>query len=385
MKYLITDLTCRSYPYDTHLYEALQRQCRQGQLKIAGCMEDQVDCRYPKFRKGLIDLAGRFPLDVRKYLKAVEYVLNVIVLLRYLHCKRPPVLHVQWLPLLEVWPSFEMWWLSLARRWQIAIVYTVHDVLPHDTGEQYRDVFERLYQIPDRLICHTEASKERLVEDFGVRSERITIIPHGPLSNEVASIPQEEARARLHLDLDMPLCLFFGLIRPYKGVEFLIDSWQLVKEREPLARLMLAGQPETGYQEVLTDKIEGLNLEREIDTHFEFLPREKLNLCIQAADVLVYPYRRITQSGALLTGLTTGKPIVATDVGGFSEMIQHEQTGILVEYGDEERLAEELVYLLRNAEKREQLGQAARQMVEREYSWDAIAHKTIECYQSVIN
>ena len=149
MEYLITDLTCRSYPYDTHLYEALQRHCRQGQLKIAGCMEDQVDCRYPKFGKGLIDLAGRFPLDVRKYFKAVEYVLNVIVLLRYLYCKRPPVLHVQWLPLIEIWPGFEMWWLSLVRRWEIVIVYTVHDVLPHDTGEQYRDVFERLYQIPD--------------------------------------------------------------------------------------------------------------------------------------------------------------------------------------------------------------------------------------------
>ena len=189
----------------------------------------------------------------------------------------------------------------------------------------------------------------------------------------------------MQFDLETPLCLLFGFIRPYKGVEFLIDSWRRVKEKDPTAQLILAGQPEDRYGEVLLEKIGDLGLKDEIDTHFEFLPQEKLNLYIQAADVLVYPYRSITQSGALLTGLTTGKPIVATDVGGFSEMIQHEQTGILVEYGDEERLAEELVQLLRDTEKREQLGQAAQEMVETEYSWDAIANKTLECYQSVIN
>ena len=385
MEYLITDLTCRSYPYDTHLYEALQQQCRQGQLKIAGCMEDQVDCRYPKFRKGLIDLAGRFPLRVRRYLKAVEYVVNVLMLLQCLYRARPSIVHVQWIPLLEVWPNFEMWWLSCLRRWEVSIVYTVHNVLPHDTGNRYRDAFVRIYRIPDALICHTQEAKNQLVENFGVPSGKIWVIPHGPLSNEVTSIPQEEARSRLQLSLETPLCLLFGFIRPYKGVEFLIDSWRRVRKKDPTAQLILAGQPEDGYGEVILGKIGDLGLEGEVDTHFEFLPQEKLNLYIQAADVLVYPYRSITQSGALLTGLATGRPIVATDVGGFSEMIQHEQTGILVEYGDEEGLAEELVQLLRDTEKGEKLGQSAQEMVEMEYSWDAIAHQTLECYQSVIN
>jgi len=98
----------------------------------------------------------------------------------------------------------------------------------------------------------------------------------------------------------------------------------------------------------------------------------------------VYPYRSITQSGALLTGLTTGKPIVATDVGGFSEVIRHEQIGILVKYGDEAQMAEEMIKLLRDAEKREQLGRAAREMVETKYSWDTIAHKTLNCYRNVV-
>lgn len=350
---------------------------------LAGCMPGQSA---EACGRSVMDVAGALPGQrLRKAAKGAEYLVNGLGLHWSLHMEGPDIVHYQWLPFAEKVPSVEILNLKWAKSSGAGVVYTVHDVLPHDTGERYKETFKQIYQIPDALICHTELSKKRLVDEFGMSSDRISVIPHGPLSDEIAFIPQEDARVQLHLDQDTPLCLFFGLIRPYKGLEFLIDSWRLVKEHEPLARLMLAGQPETGYQKVLTDKIERLNLEREIETHFEFLPREKLNLCIQAADVLVYPYRSITQSGALLTGLTTGKPIVATDVGGFSEMIQHEKTGILVEYGDEERLAEDLAHLLRDAEKREQLGQAAREMVETKYSWDAIARKTIECYHNVVN
>lgn len=181
------------------------------------------------------------------------------------------------------------------------------------------------------------------------------------------------------------MCLLFGFIRPYKGAKFLIDAWRRVIDQEPAARLFLAGKPEEKYGETLLEKIEALKLTREIDTCFKFIPQDKLSLLVHAADVLVYPYRSITQSGALLTGLTTGKPVVATDVGGFSEMIQHGETGTLVEYGDEEQLAEVLVRLFRDEERREQLGDAAKEMVETEYSWDAIAQKTMKCYRKVAN
>ena len=382
MKSIIIDLTCRSLPYDAHLVEGLEKAGVDVDLWIAGCLPEQQ----AKDRKQcVIDIARRAPGRLfRKAAKGAECIVNGLGLHRSLrNMEGPDIIHYQWLPFAETIPSIEMLNLKWAESSGAGIVYTVHDVLPHDTGEQHKETFEQIYQIPDALICHTESSKEKLVDGFSVPLDRISVIPHGPLSDEVSFIPQCEARDRLNLEQDTPFCLFFGRIRPYKGVEFLIDSWRQVKEREPLAHLMLAGQPQIGYQKMLTDKIAELNLEREIDTHFEFLSQEKLNLCIQAADVLVYPYRSITQSGALLTGLTTGKPIVATDVGGFSEMIQHEQTGILVEYGDEEQLSAELVHLLRDAEKRRQIGKAAQKMVEKKYSWDTIAHKTVKCYRSV--
>lgn len=388
MKYIVVDLTCRTYPYDVHLYEALKRQCDEGRLIISGCLEEQRTDHYRCFKEGFVDVASQVPLgslDVRRYLKAVEYIVNVLLLLLRVYRRRPDVLHVQWLPLVEVWPDFSIWWLKQIQNWGTSVVYTVHNVLPHDTGKRYKNNFQNVYQIADALVCHTEESRSQIVRSFGIPPGKISLIPHGPLSDEITCVPQKESRTQLGLDLKTPLCLLFGFMRPYKGVEFLLDSWKLVKKRAPSACLMLAGQPEPGYKDVLEEKIEKLGLEREVDARFEFLPQEELNLCIQAADILVYPYRSITQSGALLTGLKAGKPIVASSVGGFNEMIQHEQTGVLIEYGNEEQLAKELVDLLRDPERREQLGHAAQEMVETEYSWEAIAHKTLECYQSVVN
>ena len=377
------DLTCRTLPYDMHLVKGLRGNGVEVDLWAAGCLPEQQE---GEKRQSVLDVAGKaLRGPVRKVAKGVEYLINGIGLHWGLRKEVPDIMHYQWLPFAEKIPSLERVNLEWAKSSSAGVVYTVHNVLPHDTGDQYRDAFQKLYQIPDALICHTEFSKTQLVEEFGVPSERISVIPHGSLSHEVTFIPQEEARGRLQIDSETPLCLLFGFIRPYKGVEFLIDSWRYVKDQETSARLMIVGQPENGYGKKLSNKIKKLGLTQEIDTQFEFLPQEDLNLYIQAADVLVYPYRSITQSGALLTGLTSGKPVVATNVGGFGETIRDKETGVLVEYGNEAQLADELVSLFRNPEKRVQLSQAAQEMVETEYSWKAIAHATIECYQSVVS
>lgn len=377
----LVDLTCRSLPYDVHLITGLQDAGIDVHLWVAGCLPEQQRVR----KRSVLDVAGKvLRSPFRRAAKGFEYLINGVRLQWGLHTKTPDIVHYQWLPFAEKVPSLEVLNLKFAKRSRAGVVYTVHNVLPHDTGDRYRSAFEQIYQIPDALICHTEESQNQLVRDFGISTSKIWVIPHGPLSGEVENVPQDKARDRLNLNPEIPLCLLFGFIRPYKGVEFLIESWKRIKEQEPAARLILAGQPEDGYGEVLLDKIGSLNLDNEIDTHFEFLSKEKLSLYIQASDVLVYPYRDITQSGAFLTGLTTGKPVVATDVGGFREIIRDGETGLLVDYGNEEQLSEELVGLLQNSERRKQLGQAAREMVETEYSWDAISRKTLECYKSVI-
>ena len=383
----IADLTGRSRPYDFHLANAMEERKGDFSIWIGGKDErstgtiDQV-CEPP------LNFASRLSMDwrrTRKTLKAIEYMGNLARLYLWGLRKRIDVLHFQWLPLLEVAPALELLHLRWAQRKGFRVVYTVHNVLPHDTGYEHRFAYRNVYHCVDALICHTDDACRRLIDEFGVEAEKIWVIPHGPLSEEISFFTQEKARDELQLDPESSMCLLFGFIRPYKGAKFLIDAWRRVVDQEPTARLVLAGKPEEKYGETLLKKIETLKLTREIDTCFKFILKGKLSLLVHAADVLVYPYRGITQSGALLTGLTTGKPVVATDVGGFSEMIQHGETGALVEYGNEEQLAKELLDLLQDPERRKQMGQNAREMVKTEYSWDAISRKTLECYKNVIS
>lgn len=385
MEYCIVDLTCRSYPYDTHLYKAIREQCDDGRLLVAGCMDDQADEAYSCFQRGLVDIAGSLPLashSLRRGLKAAEYVLNAFLLLYIVYTKRPSVLHIQWLPLGEVWPAFELWWMSIVRDWRTQIIYTVHNVLPHDTGQHYAEAYCSIYHAVDTLICHTDGAKKQLVCDFGVSDERIWVIPHGPLSAELKILPTHEARDQLGIPHEAPVGVLFGYIRPYKGIDFLLRTWERVANQLPDALLILAGHGEDNYQQEIKQQIASRGLDQRVETRFYFIPEQELSLIVSAADILLYPYQNITQSGALLTGLTAGKPIVATNVGGLSEVIQDGQTGVLVEYGDEAGMEEELVQLLQDEKKRERFGQAARDMVDTKYSWDAIARQTLKCYRS---
>jgi glycosyltransferase involved in cell wall biosynthesis len=319
---------------------------------------------------------------VRRLLKAGEYVINTIRLLWDMRRNPPAVLHRQWLPLAEVLLVFEAWVVRQAQKRGTRVVLTVHDVLPHDTGQQHFEAYQRLYPLFDALICHTEAAKTQLVDDFGIAPDKIWVIPHGPL-NGMAERSKEDARRQLGLGHEVPVALFFGRIRPYKGLQFLVRSWKRVSESVPDARLIIAGSGTDEHIAPIEEAIRQCELEGEIDSRFYFVPDEELDQLIQAADILVFPYRRITQSGALLKGLGAGKPVVSTRVGGLEEVIEDGKTGLLVNYGDEQALARQIVRLFEDPSLRSQLGGAAQHVMETKYSWEAIAERTLQCYSAV--
>jgi glycosyltransferase involved in cell wall biosynthesis len=177
-----------------------------------------------------------------------------------------------------------------------------------------------------------------------------------------------------------PIVLLFGVLRPYKGTEFLLRSWRQVQEQVPGGRLVVAGYAAPSYARQIRSLRRDLEIENSVEFRFRFLPEDELCDLIAAADVLVYPYRNITQSGALFAGMNAGKAIIATQVGGLREVLRDRQTGLLMEYGDRSQLAERLIRLLQDSEFRERLGQAAQMEIDESYSWKRIARRTLQCY-----
>jgi glycosyltransferase involved in cell wall biosynthesis len=339
-----------------------------------------------KVDPGLLDVVGKFRLPrlPRRILKLLEAMLNLSALTVRFLLSRPDVIHVQYLPMLKWQLPLDLWFLEFCRSRGSKIVLTVHDLLPHDTGEAYKQTFDELYRVADGIICHSDHVRERLEAEFFVPEEKVSVIPHGPFFYDLPASGLEQTLQSFEVERDKVLVLWQGIIFPYKGIDLLLRSWQQVEANVGDACLVIAG---TGAPELL-DQIRGqvkdLDLKR-VKMHFRFISTEELVALYRTSDVVVYPYRAITTSGALATGLALGKAIIASDLPVFRELLTDCENAFLVDPQNSVELAGALIELIQDRELREQFARKVREMNFGDQSWLSIAKKTIQTYEAVLS
>jgi glycosyltransferase involved in cell wall biosynthesis len=330
---------------------------------------------------GLLDLGGCLKVSwLRRVVKSIEYALNLCGLAFRFLFSAPDVLHIEYLPFLDHGFSFEIWFMRWVRQLRIPIVYTVHNVTYQGAPKRYRPIYRRAYHTADTLVCHGEQARAELVRDFGIAAERIEVIPHGPLFESQPKASPQIARGKLGFPEASTLVLCQGVLSEYKGIPFLLDAWKRLAGSQGNARLVIAGTGDARLLSAIRGNVAADGLTDTVDLRLQFIPVEQLPLFYQAADILVYPYREGTTSGALLTGMNYGKAIVATTLPFFVEHLEHERTALFVEYGDVDGLAKTLKRLIDNPSQREKLGRGVAARAENGKSWDAIARATIDCY-----
>lgn len=370
---------------------ALCKSLRYNSVEVVlGSARYHLDRQY--FRKMglqpdscLLDFAGGIrSTRLRRPVKALEYVVNLLVLaLRFSICP-PDILHIQYLPFLERGFTLELWFLQWMKRAAVRRVYTVHNVVPQNTPNQFGRVLARAYQMMDVLICHSEEARSKVIQDFGVPAEKICVIPHGPLFDERPQMSPPEVRAKLRLPMNVILVLCLGVISEYKGIPFLLDAWKILVQRGGRGRLLVAGTGDPKIVSTIRQKILDEGLESSVELRSQFIPVEEVPLFYEAADILVYPYKAGTTSGALLTGLNYSKAVVATTLPFFQEHLTHGTNALMVEYGNVDELAKALGQLIDDPRERERLGRALGERSGSPISWDSIALSTIECYQTIL-
>ena len=338
-----------------------------------------------KLDPGLMDVVGRFPLPKlpRRLLKFPEAMLNLAALTVRFAVRPPDAVHVQYLPMLMWSVPLDLWFLEFCRSRGAKIVLTVHDLLPHDSGQRYRTTFVDLYARADALICHSDSVKARLAAEFGVPEAKISVIPHGPFFYDLPSAGAEEALAGLGLERGKPMVLWQGIIFPYKGIDLLLAAWRQVEARVPEAVLVIAGTGAPELLEQIRRQISELGLTR-VKTEFRFVSTEELVALYRAADVVVYPYRAITTSGALATGLALGKTIAASDLPVFRELLTDGENALLTAPLDTDAMGTALVRLLEDPVLRERLAERVRAMRFGDESWLRIAEQTRAVYADLV-
>jgi glycosyltransferase involved in cell wall biosynthesis len=270
------------------------------------------------------------------------------------------VVHFQWLSVQHVDAHL------LPRGRPLAL--TAHDVLPREPRPGQLAAQRRLFDHFEAIVVHSAHGRRRLVEELGLAAERVHVIAHGVLDHLVER-PSRPLPAELAA-VQRPVVLCFGLIRPYKGIDVLLEAWDAAWEAE----LWIVGMPRMDLAPLRAAASANV---RFVD---RFVGDDELGAYFRRADLVVLPYREIDQSGVLFTALAFGKALVLSDVGGFAEV----GAGRLVPPADAAALREALAALLADPAARERLAADSAAAGAGRFSWAAAARETLALYETLL-
>lgn len=291
---------------------------------------------------------------------------------------KPDVLDIQWVTTFHA-PILIPLMLLVKRFTPVSVVLTIHNVLPHEKRFFDKPLCRIVYRLADRHVVHTTGLKQDLIEIFKIDPEKISIVPHGICLELPRTVSRTQARERLGLKAEHVL-LFFGLVRKYKGLEYLLESFQKVMDDYDVA-LVIAGdfiEDKARYEKLFDE----LAIREKTHVHARYIKDEEVPVFFAAADIVVQPYVHFKgQSGVVPTAFYYSIPVIATSVGGLPEIVLDGRTGLLVEPENSDAIVDALHLLLSHPVKARELGENGRRFLEDELSWDNIVDEMLDAYK----
>ncbi|MCD4781119.1 MAG: glycosyltransferase family 4 protein [Candidatus Omnitrophica bacterium] len=282
------------------------------------------------------------------------------------------VIHIQ---IGNIWFAMYRW---LFR--DIPLVFTVHDPYQHYgiSNRTYRDLSQKWnIKHSSSFIVHGEKMKTDLVSRYSLNEKDVHVIPHGEFSFYKRMIRPDGQE--LIGTVNYKRILFFGSIRPNKGLEYLIKAEPYISKKFSRYKICIAGNF-SGTLDYYMNLIKDKNKFEIID---DYILSSQVATLFENSDIVVLPYVSATQSGILPLAFGFGKPVVATDAGSISEILEDGKTGYIVPVKDEKLLAEAISKLLLNEETCKKYGDNAYCVAQTKLDWNKIADSTIKVYKGL--
>ncbi|MEI6499081.1 MAG: glycosyltransferase [bacterium] len=272
--------------------------------------------------------------------------------------------------------------IAYAKYMGIPVCLTIHDVLTAESMYIDPSAIELLYMMGDSFIVGNEPEREKLKFYFNKKDENIVTVKHGPYTmfdrNKYTS---EKAKKELGLS-GKKVILFFGQIRPNKGLKYLIKALPSIIKQHPDTVLYISTDVHMSTPELneYMKRVEKLGADKHIRLVREYIPSKSIERLFKAADIVSLPYTQVSQSGVLNLAYAFKKPVVISDV--FSEKNEVDgKFGRVFKSGDYKGLAEAINSILSLDDLGKSMGQSAYDISKSKAGWDIAGRETFKAIE----
>lgn len=314
--------------------------------------------------------------DMNPLAKIISYFCSLITLVSILKTEKPDVLHIQW------WKQWDLdyLFLSIYKRYAKQLVFTAHNLVPHDSGDSMKIKCMKYYHKVDKIIVHDKNSKKELIKDFHIVADKIAVIAHGILDfsvdEEDVKTIMDEVAAKYSLK-DKLVFATMGGQSAYKGTDLICEAFlssEALKNNNDVF-LIIAGVGNIATP----DRFEGCN---NVWIANYSLTDSEFQAIMRLADVMLLPYRKISQSGVLLTTIQNQTPFAVTPIGGLADPLDIAPVGWIVSSPTIERVRECMEKLAGDIPQTKAVksNQQNWDLVKEKYNWDKISIQTEKFY-----
>jgi glycosyltransferase involved in cell wall biosynthesis len=250
--------------------------------------------------------------------------------------------------IIQWWTTFwaPAYW-ALTRRLRsfgLKTIFVIHNVIPHEAMPWDTWIARNVLRLGDAHLVQSASEQSRLLSLIPDAHPTLCPMPVFNLFPVQNSITKNDAKELLGIQKDIPLLLFFGIIRPYKGLKHAIEAVSILKNTGVTVQLIVAGE---FWEEISAyeDQVSHLHLNDQVTLVNKYIPDEDVGSYFTAADLFVAPYINGTQSASVKTALSFNLPIVVTECVA-DEILRKNNLTRVVPNGDSEALADAINELI---------------------------------------
>lgn len=377
MLYYIEDISGKVEQYDIALFNAIRSEASKSSVRLLLPGINLLSIVPRKFKAS--------ENIIKRILKVAEGLFNYVYTMTIVACTKPDVLHLQWLPFME-FNGCEVPILKSIKRLspKTKLVLTIHNIYPHNmylkAQKKYNIRFRRACALFDAFIVHTNMSKEEVIREFGLIPDSVNVCCHGVFEpNSIKINTTRRKGGKLHI-------LQFGGQSYYKGTDLLVDAvCGLDKRHKAKIETHIVG----GISSYFLEELKAKDKQSIIKWKPYFLDDDELYQEINESDIIVLPYRAISQSGVLLLSIFFGKLIICSDLPSFKETMRGQEgdsldDSLFFKSEDADSLKKLLTrYINKNINEKDVQDRV--QHLKKLYSWTNAAKSTLDVYNKLTN